>query len=86
MSSEDHAVVKLHARGLSRETAAIYVGVSASLFDQMVADGRMPTPKTVNRRKVWDRHRLDAAFDALPDAAARTGWEHLDGRDQVKAR
>jgi excisionase family DNA binding protein len=53
--------------GLSREEAAEYVGVSASLFDAMVKDGRMPPPKTINRRRVFDRHRLDAAFAALPD-------------------
>jgi predicted DNA-binding transcriptional regulator AlpA len=57
----------LAPRGLSRIEAAAYVGVSASLFDQMVADGRMPSPKTVNSRVIWDRLRLDEAFDALPD-------------------
>lgn len=57
----------LPPRGLSREQAAAYIGVSPSLFDQMVSDGRMPKPKPVNARVVWDRLRLDAAFDALPD-------------------
>jgi hypothetical protein len=47
--------------------SAAYVGVSASLFDLMVQDGRMPPPKRINARTVWDRHRLDAAFLALPD-------------------
>src|SRR2546430_1301511 len=28
-------------RGLSRDEAAIYIGVSAAKFDEMVADGRM---------------------------------------------
>ena len=32
----------------------------------MVADGRMPRPKTVNSRVVWDRWEIDAAFTALP--------------------
>lgn len=54
-------------RGLSRIEAAEYVGVSPTLFDQMVKDGRMPTPKEINSRVVWDRHGLDAAFDDLPD-------------------
>ena len=52
-------------RGLARTEAAYYVGVSPSLFDQMVADGRMPRPKTVNSRVVWDRWEIDAAFTAL---------------------
>jgi hypothetical protein len=58
----------LPPRGLRRIEAAGYVGVSPSLFDQMVVDGRMPSPK-LNRR-VWDRFGLDEAFDALPDRDA----------------
>lgn len=57
----------LPPRGLSRVEAAEYIGISASLFDLMVDDGRMPKPKLINRRTVWDRLRLDAAFVALPD-------------------
>ena len=53
-------------RGLSREEAAVYIGVSARKFDEMVADGRMPRPKLIDARRVWDSHRLDLAFDALP--------------------
>jgi excisionase family DNA binding protein len=56
-------------RGLSREEAARYVGVGVTLFDEMVADGRMPKPKVINRRVVWDRLALDAHFTDLPDAA-----------------
>lgn len=57
----------LPPRGLSRIESAAYIGVSASLFDMMVRDGRMPSPKRINARTVWDRLRLDAAFVALPD-------------------
>lgn len=53
-------------RGLSRTQAAVYVGVSTSLFDQMVGDGRMPPPREINSRRVWDRHQVDASFDELP--------------------
>jgi predicted DNA-binding transcriptional regulator AlpA len=56
----------LPPRGLSRIEAAAYIGVSATLFDAMVKDGRMPGPKKINGRNVWDRVRLDAAFEALP--------------------
>jgi hypothetical protein len=59
--------LSLPPRGLSRVEAAAYVGVSPSLFDQMVVDGRMPCPKTVNARVIWDRLKLDEAFTALPD-------------------
>ena len=53
-------------RGLSRLESAAYIGVSPTLFDDMVRDGRMPPPKTINSRVVWDRHQLDLAFEALP--------------------
>lgn len=53
-------------RGLSREEAAVYIGVSVRKFDEMVADGRMPRAKVIDARRVWDTHRLDIAFDALP--------------------
>lgn len=59
----------LPPRGLSRPEAAAYIGVSPTLFDQMVADGRMPRPKRVNARTIWDRRALDQAFDLLPDGA-----------------
>lgn len=53
-------------RGLRREEAAVYVGVSAGKFDEMVDDGRMPAPRRIDRRKVWDRLEIDVAFDSLP--------------------
>jgi hypothetical protein len=31
-------------RGLSRDEAAMYVGISPSKFDELLADGRMPSP------------------------------------------
>ena len=31
-------------RGLSRDEAAMYIGISAGKFDEMVAEGRMPGP------------------------------------------
>ena len=57
----------LEPRGLNREQASLYVGISVSKFDQLVHDGRMPAPKRIDSRKVWDRHALDTAFWALPD-------------------
>jgi hypothetical protein len=33
----------------------------------MVADGRMPKPKRINSRVLWDRHELDIAFEKLSD-------------------
>jgi predicted DNA-binding transcriptional regulator AlpA len=63
-------------RGLRREQAALYVGVSPRKFDQMVADERMPKPIGIDRCVVWDVRRLDLAFDALMDEDARSNpWD-----------
>ena len=53
-------------RGLSRDEAAMYIGISAGKFDEMVADGRMPEPVKIDSRKLWDIRSLDLAFDSLP--------------------
>jgi predicted DNA-binding transcriptional regulator AlpA len=55
-------------RGLSRDEAARYVGVGVTKFDEMVADGRMPRPKRIDKRVVWDRLKIEAAFSDLEDA------------------
>jgi predicted DNA-binding transcriptional regulator AlpA len=63
-------------RGLSRAQAAAYVGVGTTLFDAMVRDGRMPAPFKIGARVIWDRRKLDGAFDALSDADQdRDPWE-----------
>jgi excisionase family DNA binding protein len=53
-------------RGMSRDEAARYVGVGNTKFDEMVADRRMPRPKRVDGRVIWDRLRIEAAFTDLP--------------------
>lgn len=64
-------------RGLNRAQAASYIGVSPSLFDKLVADGRMPPPKRINSRTVWDRWTIDKAFDLLPGGtlSSEDEWE-----------
>jgi hypothetical protein len=41
----------------------------------MVADGRMPKPKRINSRTIWDRHQLDVAFSALPGDDVANPWD-----------
>jgi hypothetical protein len=54
----------------------MYIGISPSKFDELVADGRMPGPVRVDSRKVWDIRQLDLAFDALAsDNPALNSWE-----------
>jgi predicted DNA-binding transcriptional regulator AlpA len=57
-------------RGLSRGEAAEYIGVGVSKFDTMVGDGRMPKPKRIDGRRVWDRRQVDRAFDLLEGGSA----------------
>jgi predicted DNA-binding transcriptional regulator AlpA len=67
----------LAPRGLSRAQAAEYIGVGVTKFDEMVGDGRMPRPKRIDGRNVWDRKALDAAFDELDDDAGSNEWDAL---------
>ena len=45
----------------------MYLGISASKFDELVRAGRMPGAKRIDSRKIWDVRQLDLAFDLLPD-------------------
>jgi len=66
----------LPRRGLSRDEAAMYIGVSAGKFDEMVEDGRMPAPIRLDARKIWDIRSLDLAFDALSkDNSTANSWD-----------
>lgn len=50
-------------RGLSCEEAATYIGVSSSLFDELIRFGAMPKPIRIKSRTVWDVHQLDQYFE-----------------------
>jgi hypothetical protein len=58
--------------GLDRHESARFVGVSETLFDEMVEDGRMPAGHLANSRVVWDREELRAAFKKLPRKPTKT--------------
>lgn len=64
-------------RGLRRQAAALYVGISASKFDEMVQDGRMPAPVRIDTCVIWDIRALDAAFEALAEGIETRGndWD-----------
>jgi len=77
-------------RWLSRELAAAYVGVSATLFDQEVAAGKWPAGErrgAKGGRVTWDRQALDLRSDrqsglSSPEAALPDGndWDQEDAR------
>lgn len=70
-------------RGLSEAEAAIYIGLGASKFSQLVKDGRMPRPRIIDNRRIWDVDDIDAAFRALPlegetnDNSRPNSWDAL---------
>lgn len=64
-------------RGLSRDLAATYIGISTTKFDELVADGRMPKPKRIDGRKVWDRIEIDMRFADLPAENVDGEWAAL---------
>jgi predicted DNA-binding transcriptional regulator AlpA len=79
-TSVNRVLLSLFRRGLSREQAANYIGIGPTKFDKMVKDGRMPRPKRLDGRVVWDLRKLDAAFDALeevddPDKSEPNPWD-----------
>jgi len=66
-AAEELGRMGIPARGLSRELAAAYLGISAGTFDALVAEGLLPSPKRLKRRRIWDRLALDRAFAMIPD-------------------
>ncbi|MDX1247542.1 hypothetical protein [Sinorhizobium meliloti] len=73
-------------RGLSREEAARYIGVGATLFDTLVAEGTMPKPKQFHSRVVWDRIELDMAFSSAPQKDERTDIQKALERARAAGR
>jgi excisionase family DNA binding protein len=73
----------LAPRLISRDAAAAYLSISATLFDRMVEDGGMPRPRLLGgKRRAWDVRELDAAIDRLPvqgeNAASDETWGDVD--------
>lgn len=63
-------------RGLSRDEAAQYLGISPGTFDTMRHEGRIEPPRLIGNRKLWDIRDLDLAFDALPrEDSPSSSWD-----------
>lgn len=60
-------------RGLTRENAASYCGLSLSGFDAWVAEGRVPGPIPGTRR--WDRKAIDLALDRASGLESASPFE-----------
>ncbi len=61
--------------GLSRVQSAAFICVGTTLFDEMVKDRRMPSPKRVNGKTIWGRLALQEAFAALPSDEDANPWD-----------
>ncbi|MBS0528672.1 MAG: hypothetical protein JSS22_04695 [Proteobacteria bacterium] len=75
----------LPPRLISRDAAAAYICVSPTIFDEMVADGRMPAARKLTVRRIaWDVRELDSAVDRLPrwsngaPAVEDSSWGDID--------
>ena len=68
-------VGRFQCRGLRREDAAAYIGVSPTKFDDWVKRRLMPQPKRQDGVVIWDRLALDLAFGTLSDDAANADTE-----------
>ena len=72
-----------NSRIVDRKSAARYIGVPVTMLDRMVADGHLPAPVAIYRRKLFDRRQLDAALDKFFDvevddeAAAANPWDEI---------
>lgn len=71
-------------RGLSQSEAAVYIGVGLTKFLELVLQGRMPKPKLIGERKVWDVQQLDSAFEALPQEGEGGSWADIHNGSQGK--
>jgi predicted DNA-binding transcriptional regulator AlpA len=69
----------IQPRGLSRVEISHYIGVSPSMWDELVKQGLMPPPKKIGSRNVWDIHQVDRAFDELSGGSDedRNEWDEL---------
>jgi hypothetical protein len=63
--------------GLSEVEAAAAIGISASKFRELRKSKKMPAPRRIDSRLVYDVDELRAAFKCLPHDDADDG----DGND-----
>ncbi len=71
-------------RGLPRTDAAFYIGCSPRMFDGMVKNGDMPSPRLIGKKKVWDREELDEFFADLPRPQTngdKNDWDNDESED-----
>jgi predicted DNA-binding transcriptional regulator AlpA len=66
MSRFDHLPPGVVPFAVSRETGAELIGISPNHFDKLVKEGRLPAPREVGGRILWDSEEIRAAWRAMP--------------------
>ncbi|WP_235962770.1 helix-turn-helix transcriptional regulator [Jannaschia marina] len=61
-------------RGLTRNEAAHYIGVSPTTFDRLVQQKVMPKPIKAFSRAIWDLKALDDAFEGYALVDEENPW------------
>jgi len=67
--------------GLGEIEAAAAIGISASKFRELVREARMPRPRRIDGRSIWDVDELRAAFKAFPhdgESKKADTWADVD--------
>lgn len=72
--------------GLNIYQAAEFIGVSTTKYREMVNDGRMPKPIFIDGRRVWDRCKVENAFEALSDDGSDGATNPWDQAIDVEVR
>ena len=55
-----------HCRGMTEREAASYLSLSPSHFRRLVEQGKMPRPRLVGQRRIFDAEELDQTFFGFP--------------------
>ena len=79
-------VPQMEQRAMSLEASAFYVGASEGSFEKMVAEGIMPPALNLGiRRRLWDRHALDASLDRLSGVGPSTSGDEQHALEALDA-
>ncbi len=81
MAGFDHLPPGIVPFAVSRPAAAALIGVSAAFFDKLVKDGRMPQPRELDGRVLWDSEEVRVAWRAVPrrgQAARPNTWDDFE--------
>lgn len=78
MASFDHLPPGIVPFAVEIRAAAALIGIGEGTFRDMVADGRMPEPRPIGSRVLWDTEEVRAAWRAIPkrgQSAKANTWD-----------